>query len=101
MSNTIKLNQMDFNITEEELKTVRESQGKLNHAISQVGLLETQKHGWLHALADVNKETEDNKAVLEKKYGAITINLENGSFEEIKKEEEEEEEVEVAEVIEE
>ena len=87
MPKTIKLNQMDFKITEEELKTVKESQEKLNQAISQIGVLEAQKHGLLHALADINKDTESNKALLEEKYGAI--NLEDGSYTNITEEEKE------------
>jgi|TARA_R110000787_G_scaffold249987_1_gene355596 hypothetical protein len=89
MPKTIKLNQMDFKITEEELKTVKESQEKLNQAISQIGVLEAQKHGLLHALADINKDTESNKALLEEKYGAISINLEDGSYTNITEEEKE------------
>ena len=97
MSKTIKLNQMDNKITAEELKLVQENQGKMNQALNQVGVLEAQKHGLLGYVQEVNKEVEDNKKVLEEKYGAISINLEDGSFKDIKKEEE----VEVAEVIEE
>jgi len=89
MSKTIKLNTMENKITEEELKKVQELQGQMNQALSQVGLIEAQKHGLLHSIADLNKEVEDNKKVLEEKYGQIQINLEDGSFEEIKKEEEE------------
>lgn len=88
MSKTIKLNTMDNKITEEELKKVQELQGQMNQTLSQVGLIEAQKHGLLHSIADLNKEVEDNKKVLEEKYGQIQINLEDGSFEEIKKEEE-------------
>ena len=84
---TIKLNQMENKITEEELKKAQEFQGKMNQALAQVGLLETQKHGLLHSIADLNKEVEDNKAELEKKYGAVKINLEDGSYTEISKEE--------------
>jgi hypothetical protein len=97
MSKTIKLNQMENKITAEELKLVQENQGKMNQALSQVGVLEAQKHGLMGHIQELNKEVEDNKKVLEEKYGAISINLQDGSFEEIKKEEE----VEVAEVIEE
>jgi len=89
MSKTIKLNTMENKITEEELKKVQELQGQMNQALSQVGLIEAQKHGLLHSIADLNKEVEDNKKVLEEKYGQIQINLEDGSFEDIKKEEEE------------
>ena len=88
MSKTIKLNTMDNKITEEELKKVQELQGQMNQTLSQVGLIEAQKHGLLHSIADLNKELEENKKVLEEKYGQIQINLEDGSFEEIKKEEE-------------
>ncbi len=77
---------MDFKITEEELKKVQELQGKLNKAISQIGLLEAQKHSSLHALADINKESEENKALLEEKYGAVSINLEDGSYTDITEE---------------
>jgi hypothetical protein len=84
---TIKLNQMENKITAEELKLVQENQGKMSQALSQVGVLETQKYGLIAHIQELNKEVEDNKKVLEEKYGAISINLEDGSFEEIKKEE--------------
>ena len=80
MSKTIKLNQMEFKITEEELKTVRENQSKMNQALNQVGVLEAQKHGLLGYVQEINKEVEDNKKVLEEKYGAVSINLEDGSY---------------------
>lgn len=85
---TIKLNQMENKITAEELKLVQENQGKMTQALSQVGVLETQKYGLIAHIQELNKEVEDNKKILEEKYGAISINLEDGSFEEIKKEEE-------------
>jgi hypothetical protein len=79
---------MENKITAEELKLVQENQGKMSQALSQVGVLETQKYGLIAHIQELNKEVEDNKKVLEEKYGAISINLEDGSFEEIKKEEE-------------
>ncbi len=87
MSKTIKLNIMENKITEEELKKVQELQGQMNQALSQVGLIEAQKHGLLHSIADLNKDVEDNKKVLEEKYGQVQINLEDGSYTEIKEEE--------------
>jgi hypothetical protein len=80
MSKTIKLNQMEFKITEEELKTVRENQGKINQALNQVGVLEAQKYGLLGYVQEINKESENNKKILEEKYGAVSINLEDGSY---------------------
>ncbi|MDB4493290.1 hypothetical protein N9216_01615 [Pseudomonadales bacterium] len=87
MSKTIKLNQMENKITEEELTLLKELQGKLNQSVSQVGFLETQKHSLLHAIAEINSDVEKQKSELEDKYGSITINLEDGSFKEVKQEE--------------
>jgi len=41
----------------------------------------------LHDLAGVNKDIENLKKELEEEYGAININLEDGSYTEIEKEE--------------
>ena len=87
MSKTIKLNQMENKITEEELTLLKDLQGKLNQSVSQVGFLETQKHSLLHAIAEINSDVEKQKSELENKYGSVTINLEDGSFEEVKQEE--------------
>ena len=76
-------------IKKEELKKVQEQQTKLNNILSQIGIIETNKHGLLHEVAGLNKEIEDYKKVLEKQYGAININLEDGTYTEIEKEEEE------------
>ncbi len=71
-------------IKEEELKLIQEQQKKLNELVSNIGLLESQKHGLLHEIAGVNKEVEDYKEVLEAEYGAINIDLEDGTYTEIK-----------------
>ena len=73
-------------IKEEELKTIQEQQAKLNELVSNIGLLESQKHGLLHEIAGVNKDIEEYKEVLEKEYGAININVEDGTYTEIEKE---------------
>ena len=71
-------------IKEEELKTIQEQQTKLNELVHNIGLLESQKHGLLHDIAGVNKDIEEYKTVLEKQYGAININVEDGTYTEIK-----------------
>jgi hypothetical protein len=71
-------------IKEEELKLIQEQQKKLNELVHNIGLLESQKHGLLHEIAGVNKEVEDYKEVLEAEYGAINIDLEDGTYTEIK-----------------
>ena len=67
-------------IKEEELKLIQEQQKQLNELVNNIGLLESQKHGLLHEIAGVNKEIEDYKEVLEAEYGAININLEDGTY---------------------
>ena len=71
-------------IKEEELKTIQDQQKKLNELVHNIGLLESQKHGLLHDIAGVNKDIEEYKTVLEKEYGAININVEDGTYTEIK-----------------
>jgi hypothetical protein len=72
-------------IKEEELKTIQEQQTKLNELVHNIGLLESQKHGLLHEIAGANKDIEEYKSVLEKEYGAININVEDGTYTKIEK----------------
>jgi len=73
-------------IKEEELLLIQEQQKQLNELISNIGVLETQKHGLLHEIAGINKEVEDYKEILEKEYGLVNISLEDGTYTEIEKE---------------
>ena len=73
-------------IKEEELKTIQEQQTKLNELVQNIGLLESQKHSLLHEIAGVNKDIEKYKEVLEKEYGAFNINVEDGAYTKIEKE---------------
>ena len=77
-------------VKEEELKTIKDQQEKINSILHQLGYLESQKHGLLHELAGVNQDVEKIKNKLEEEYGAININLEDGTYTELKEEEEEE-----------
>lgn len=67
-------------IKEDELLLIQEQQKKLNELVNNIGLLESQKHGMLHDIAGVNKEVEDYKEMLEAEYGAINIDLEDGTY---------------------
>jgi hypothetical protein len=73
-------------ITEEQLKKVNEGQEKLMGLVNQIGVLESQKHGLLHQVADVNKEVEEFKTELEKEYGPVNIDLKTGEYEIIESE---------------
>lgn len=79
-------------IKEEQLKEIVELQGKLGQILSNIGVLESQKHGLLHDVAAANKELEDFKAKLEEEYGAISVDLSTGEYTEVKEEEAKKEE---------
>ena len=70
-------------ITAEQLEKVTNQQKDLNALLTNIGILESQKHGFLHQIADVNKLIEEFKEELQKEYGAININLADGSYTEV------------------
>jgi hypothetical protein len=65
-------------VTQEQLETIRNQQRDLNSILTNIGVLESQKHLLLHSLADLNKVIEETKMELENQYGAVNINLETG-----------------------
>ena len=73
-------------IKKEELELVKNQQAKLNNIVTQLGVLETQKHGLLHEVAGLNKEIENTKNTLEEKYGKVEIDLTDGTYKEIEEE---------------
>jgi hypothetical protein len=72
-------------IKKEQLDKIVGQQADLGKLLTNLGVLETQKHSLLHKVADLNKEIEDFKEVLEAEYGAVNINLEDGSYTNIEK----------------
>jgi predicted nucleic acid-binding Zn-ribbon protein len=74
-------------IKEDQLTKIVSQQKDLNTLLANIGVLESQKHSLLHKIADINKEVEEFKTLLESEYGAININLEDGTYTEIEKEE--------------
>ena len=67
-------------ITKEQLEKITEQQKSLQGLLTNIGVLESQKHGFLHQIADVNREIEDFKSALQEEYGPININLEDGTY---------------------
>jgi len=76
-------------ITEEQLEKLQESQKKYAAIKHDLGQLEVQKHGLLHMWAVIQEEDNKFKQELEEEYGKININLEDGSYEEIKEDKQE------------
>ena len=79
---------MENKITKEQLKSIQDQQTELNSILHELGLLESQKHALLHKIADVNEDVETLKKELEKQYGAVNINVEDGTYTNIENEEE-------------
>ncbi len=74
-------------ITKDQLEKIQGFQKELNKILNEIGFLEAQKSAVLGKFHEVNKETEDFKKQLEEEYGSININLEDGTYEPIEKEE--------------
>ena len=70
-------------LEKEEFDKIIDFQKKIRTMLQNMGVLESQKHAILHDLAGVNEDQENLKKELEEKYGAININLEDGSYEAI------------------
>ncbi len=74
-------------IKEEQLNKIKDQATKTNQLLNEVGYIESKKHQLLHDLAQLNEEINNYKQELEKEYGQVNINLEDGSYETIKEEE--------------
>ncbi len=70
-------------IKEEQLNKIKDQQKAVNEIVNNIGLIETQKHALLHELASVNEEVSNYKKELEDEYGAVTIDLSDGSYKEV------------------
>ena len=70
-------------ITQEQLEKIVSQQKDLQALLTNIGALESQKHGFLHQIAEVNKAVEDFKTELQDQYGPININLEDGTYTDI------------------
>jgi len=73
-------------ITEKQLKTVNEQQNELSNHLRNVGVLEVQKANVLGQIEEVSKKIETTKKELEDEYGQINIDLKDGSYTDIEKE---------------
>lgn len=73
-------------ITQEQLERISTDQKNLLAMLSNIGILESQKHAILHNLATLNESIENFKLELENEYGAVNISLEDGSYTVIEKE---------------
>ena len=73
-------------ITEDQLKTVSDQQNELSNHLRNIGVLEVQKSNVLGQVEEISKKIEKTKKELEEEYGQINIDLKDGSYTEIEKE---------------
>lgn len=70
-------------ITKDELTLIQEQDQRKKAILNDMGLLQTQIHTLSHLFAQLNQEIEENKKVLEDKYGQVHIDLSDGTIKEI------------------
>jgi len=74
-------------ITADQLKSIQDHQAKLSAFLIDVGFLESKKLEVLNMHAEASKEMNDTKKELEDEYGAINIDLKDGSYTAVEPEE--------------
>ena len=74
-------------IKEEQLNKIKTHQIQVTELLNKIGYFEAQKHSLLHELNAVNSDVDSFKKELEKEYGAVNINIEDGTYTEIEKKE--------------
>ena len=58
-------------ITDEQLKEIQETQGKVNQILNNIGFVEVQKSALKVEFSKANEAAEDVKKKLEEEYGPI------------------------------
>ena len=67
-------------ISEEHLKEVQAVVAKINELRMEIGRIETNKHALLHTHAGVQDELKLVQDKLEKEYGTVNINIQDGTI---------------------
>ena len=67
-------------IKKEQLEKIQSQQSRLQAIFTDIGALEARKHEALHAQASIYEEISATKKELEDEYGAININVTDGSY---------------------
>jgi len=84
MSKVKKMETTPKAITKDELKKVTDLQTELQSYLANIGVLEVQKAKAIYQVNMLEKDMDQVKKDIEANYGAININLTDGTYEEIK-----------------
>ena len=71
-------------LTEEQLSKLQELVGSINNLQTQIGGLEVQKHQALHQIGGLQEQLSEFQAELQKEYGDVSINIQDGTITENK-----------------
>jgi len=74
-------------ITEEHLSNLQQKVGGIQNLQTQIGGLEAQKHIALHQLLASQEDLQKFQVELEDTYGKVSINIQDGTYQEIQEEE--------------
>ena len=67
-------------ITDDQLKKITDQQNKLTQLLTNIGVLEVQKINLTSDIKKLSEEIEQTKKELEEEYGAVNINLQDGTI---------------------
>ena len=75
-------------ITDEQLTELQGHVNRINSAQLQLGQLESQKHGVVNAIPQLQAQLKEFQDKLEEAYGKVSINIQDGTIQEIPEEDE-------------
>ena len=75
-------------IKPEQLKAIKDQQAKLQNAFVDIGYIESKKHEALQIQVEAAKVLEATKKELEEEYGQVNVDLSDGSYTVIEKDDE-------------
>ena len=75
-------------IKPEQLKAIKEQQAKVQNAFIDIGFIESKKYEALQIQMEATEVLEATKKELEEEYGQVNIDLSDGSYTTIEKEDE-------------
>ena len=67
-------------VTPSQLEKIQKTVSNINRAQMEMGRLETQKHNLLHQVAGLQDELKLIQDELEKDYGTVNVNIEDGTI---------------------
>jgi hypothetical protein len=79
---------MSQKITDKQLENLQKKVGAIQNLQAQIGGLEAQKHAALHQLAASQEDLQTLQKSLEEEYGKVSINIQDGTYEDIPEEQE-------------